>query len=148
MQNPIAVAAVAADGVNTQEYLFISGSMYKVDPANGKQMSILEGSDKGHDRWLGGRLINNSGILDYAVGNFDGNKQGMEQVYYVEYRKQETFDKQFLKIVSFTKLGWQRSAAEMTGHTMTKRCNRRCNGESQEPCRRSKASAPATPTRR
>ena len=51
VQNPIAVAAVAADGVNTQEYLFISGSMYKVDPANGKQMSILEGSDKGHDRW-------------------------------------------------------------------------------------------------
>lgn len=98
VQNPIAVAAVAADGVNTPEYLFISGSMYKVDPANGKQLSILEGSDKGHDRWLGGRLINNSGILDYAVGNFDGNKQGMEQVYYVEYRKQETFDKQFLKI--------------------------------------------------
>ena len=98
VQNPIAVAAVAADGVNTQEYLFISGSMYKVGTVNGKQMSILEGSDKGHDRWLGGRLINNSGILDYAVGNFDGNKQGMEQVYYVEYRKQETFDKQFLKI--------------------------------------------------
>ena len=99
VQNPIAVAAVAADGVNTQEYLFISGSMYKVGTVNGsQQMSILEGSDKGHDRWLGGRLINNSGILDYAVGNFDGNKQGMEQVYYVEYRKQETFDKQFLKI--------------------------------------------------
>ena len=98
VQNPIAVAAVAADGVNTQEYLFISGSMYKVGTVNGKQMSILEGSDKGHDRWLGGRLINNSGILDYAVGNFNGNKQGMEQVYYVEYRKQETFDKQFLKI--------------------------------------------------
>ena len=99
VQNPIAVAAVAADGVNTQEYLFISGSMYKVGTVNGsQQLSILEGSDKGHDRWLGGRLINNSGILDYAVGNFDGNKQGREQVYYVEYRKQETFDKQFLKI--------------------------------------------------
>ena len=98
VQNPIAVAAVAADGVNTQEYLFISGSMYKVGTVNGKQLSILDGSDKGHDRWLGGRLINNSGILDYAVGNFNGNKQGMEQVYYVEYRKQETFDKQFLKI--------------------------------------------------
>lgn len=99
MQNPIAVAAVAADGVNSQEYLFISGSMYKVGTVNGsQQLSILDGSDKGHDRWLGGRLINNSGILDYAVGNFDGNKQGMEQVYYVEYRKQETFDKQFLKI--------------------------------------------------
>ena len=99
MQNPIAVAAVSADGVNTQEYLFISGSMYKVGTVNGsQQLSILDGSNKGHDRWLGGRLINNSGILDYAVGNFDGNKQGMEQVYYVEYRKQETFDKQFLKI--------------------------------------------------
>lgn len=99
VQNPIAVAAVAADGVNTKEYLFISGSMYKVGTVNGsQQLSILEGSDKGHDRWLGGRLINNSGILDYAVGNFNGNKQGMEQVYYVEYRKQETFDKQFLKI--------------------------------------------------
>lgn len=99
VQNPIAVAAVAADSVNTQEYLFISGSMYKVGTVNGsQQLSILDGSNKGHDRWLGGRLINNSGILDYAVGNFDGNKQGMEQVYYVEYRKQETFDKQFLKI--------------------------------------------------
>lgn len=99
VQNPIAVAAVAADGVNTQEYLFISGSMYKVGTVNGsQQLSILDGSNKGHERWLGGRLINNSGILDYAVGNFDGNKQGMEQVYYVEYRKQETFDKQFLKI--------------------------------------------------
>ena len=99
VQNPIAVAAVAADGVNTKEYLFISGSMYKVGTVDGSQrLSILEGSNKGHDRWLGGRLINNSGILDYAVGNFDGNKQGMEQVYYVEYRKQETFDKQFLKI--------------------------------------------------
>lgn len=98
VQNPIAVAAVAADGVNAQEYLFISGSMYKVGTTNGTQLSILEGSNKGHDRWLGGRLINNSGILDYAVGNFNGNKQGMEQVYYVEYRKQETFDKQFLKI--------------------------------------------------
>ena len=30
VQNPIAVAAVAADGVNSQEYLFISGSMYAV----------------------------------------------------------------------------------------------------------------------
>ena len=99
VQNPIAVAAVAADGVNSQEYLFISGSVYKVGTVNGsQQLSILDGSNKGHDRWLGGRLINNSGILDYAVGNFDGNKQGMEQVYYVEYRKQETFDKQFLKI--------------------------------------------------
>ena len=99
VQNPIAVAAVAADGVNTKEYLFISGSMYQIGTVDGNQrLSILNGSDKGHDRWLGGRLINNSGILDYAVGNFDGNKQGMEQVYYVEYRKQETFDKQFLKI--------------------------------------------------
>ena len=99
VQNPIAVAAVAADGVNSKEYLFISGSMYQIGTVNGnQQLSILDGSNKGHDRWLGGRLINNSGILDYAVGNFDGNKQGMEQVYYVEYRKQETFDKQFLKI--------------------------------------------------
>ena len=41
MQNLIAVAAVAeVDGVNSQEYLFISGSMYKVDPANGKQPFI------------------------------------------------------------------------------------------------------------
>ena len=106
VQNPIAVAAVAADGVNTKEYLFISGSMYQIGTVDGNQrLSILNGSDKGHDRWLGGRLINNSGILDYAVGNFDGNKQGMEQVYYVEYRKQETFDKQFLKIGQLYKTG-------------------------------------------
>ena len=104
VQNPIAVAAVAADGVNTKEYLFISGSMYQIGTVDGNQrLSILEGSNKGHDRWLGGRLINNSGILDYAVGNFNGNKQGMEQVYYVEYRKQETFDKQFLKIGQLNK---------------------------------------------
>lgn len=98
VQNPIAVAAVAADGLNSKEYLFISGSMYQIGQRDGTKLKILDGSDKGHERWLSGRLINNSGILDYAVGNFDGNKQGMEQVYYVEYRKQETFDKQFLKI--------------------------------------------------
>ncbi len=41
-------------------------------------------------------------------GNFDGNKQGREQVYYVEYRKQETFDKQFLKIGQLLqRLDWQ-----------------------------------------
>ena len=45
-------------------------------------------------------------------GNFNGNKQGMEQVYYVEYRKQETFDKQFLKIGQLYK--------DSTGSTFTR----------------------------
>ena len=124
VQNPIAVAAVAADGVNTQEYLFISGSMYKVGTTNGTQLSILEGSNKGHDRWLGGRLINNSGILDYAVGNFNGNKQGMEQVYYVEYRKQETFDKQFLKIGQLYKESSTSTSGGQTTVTLNKTFSR------------------------
>ena len=99
VQNPIAVAAVAADGVSTKEYLFISGSMYQVGTTNdNNQLKILDDSDKGENRGINGYIINNTGILDYAVGNFDGNKQGMEQVYYVEYHKQETFNKQFLKI--------------------------------------------------
>lgn len=35
VQNPIAVAAVAADGVKSQEYLFISGSMYQIGTVDG-----------------------------------------------------------------------------------------------------------------
>ncbi len=79
----------------TKEYLFASGSMYKVGDAG---IERCDGSDMGKNRGIGGYIINNTGILDYAVGNFDGNKQGREQVYYVEYHKQETFDKQFLRI--------------------------------------------------
>ena len=95
-QNPVAVAAVSADGAMTQEYLFVSGSMYKVGSSG--SVDRCDGSDMGKNRGIGGYIINNTGILDYAVGNFDGNKQGREQVYYVEYHKQETFDKEFLRI--------------------------------------------------
>ena len=93
-QNPLAVAAVSADGAMTQEYLFVSGTMYKLGSGSGQV------GDTGYDknRGINGYIINNTGILDYAVGNFDGNKQGREQVYYVEYHKQETFDKEFLRI--------------------------------------------------
>ena len=96
IQNPVAVAAVSADGAMTQEYLFVSGSMYKVGNSGIERCG--GDSDMGKNRGIGGYIINNTGILDYAVGNFDGNKQGREQVYYVEYHKQETFDKEFLRI--------------------------------------------------
>ena len=93
-QNPVAVAAVSADGAMTQEYLFISGTMYKLGSASGAEGNSAYPKNRG----INGYIINNTGILDYAVGNFDGNKQGREQVYYVEYHKQETFDKEFLRI--------------------------------------------------
>lgn len=72
-QNPVAVAAVSADGAMTQEYLFISGSMYKVGNSG---IERCGSSDMDKNRGIGGYIINNTGILDYAVGNFDGNKQG------------------------------------------------------------------------
>ena len=93
-QNPLAVAAVSADGAMTQEYLFVSGTMYKL----GSGSDQVGNTDHPKNRGINGYIINNTGILDYAVGNFDGNKQGREQVYYVEYHKQETFDKEFLRI--------------------------------------------------
>ena len=93
-QNPLAVAAVSADGAMTQEYLFISGTMYKLGSNSGAEGNSAYPKNRG----INGYIINNTGILDYAVGNFDGNKQGREQVYYVEYHKQETFDKEFLRI--------------------------------------------------
>ena len=93
-QNPLAVAAVSADGAMTQEYLFVSGTMYKLGSGSGQ----VGNTDSPKNRGINGYIINNTGILDYAVGNFDGNKQGREQVYYVEYHKQETFDKEFLRI--------------------------------------------------
>ena len=43
VQNPIAVAAVAADGVNTQEYLFISGSMYQSWPGGRQSAAVYPG---------------------------------------------------------------------------------------------------------
>ena len=97
-QNPVAVAAVSADGAMTQEYLFVSGSMYQASKTDGSRLTIVEGSGMDKNRGIGGYIINNTGILDYAVGNFDGNPQGREQVYYVEYHKQESFHKEFLRI--------------------------------------------------
>ena len=97
-QNPVAVAAVSADGAMTQEYLFVSGSMYYANQTDGSSLKIVDGSGMDKNRGIGGYIINNTGILDYAVGNFDGNPQGREQVYYVEYHKQESFHKEFLRI--------------------------------------------------
>ena len=102
IQQPLAVAAVAADGAMTQEYLFISGSMYKLGTDSS---SPVGKTDYGKNRGINGYIINNTGILDYAVGNFDGNKQGREQVYYVEYHKQESFHKEFLRIGQLYKAG-------------------------------------------
>lgn len=93
-QNPVAVAAVSADGAMTKEYLFISGTMYKLGSDSGAEGNSAYPKNRG----INGYIINNTGILDYAVGNFDGNKQGREQVYYVEYHKQESFHKEFLRI--------------------------------------------------
>ena len=100
-QNPVAVAAVSADGAMTQEYLFISGTMYKLGSASGAEGNSAYPKNRG----INGYIINNTGILDYAVGNFDGNKQGREQVYYVEYHKQESFHKEFLRIGQLYKTG-------------------------------------------
>ena len=104
-QNPVAVAAVSADGAMTQEYLFVSGSMYQASKTDGSRLTIVDGSGMDKNRGIGGYIINNTGILDYAVGNFDGNKQGREQVYYVEYHKQESFHKEFLCIGQLYKTG-------------------------------------------
>ena len=104
-QNPVAVAAVSADGAMTQEYLFVSGSMYQASKTDGSRLTIVEGSGMDKNRGINGYIINNTGILDYAVGNFDGNQQGREQVYYVEYHKQESFHKEFLCIGQLYKTG-------------------------------------------
>ena len=104
-QNPVAVAAVSADGAMTQEYLFVSGSMYQASKTDGSRLTIVDGSGMDKNRGIGGYIINNTGILDYAVGNFDGNPQGREQVYYVEYHKQESFHKEFLCIGQLYKNG-------------------------------------------
>lgn len=71
-QNPVAVAAVSADGAMTQEYLFISGTMYKLGSASGAEGNSAYPKNRG----INGYIINNTGILDYAVGNFDGNQAG------------------------------------------------------------------------
>lgn len=111
-QNPVAVAAVSADGAMTQEYLFVSGSMYQASKTDGSRLTIVEGSGMDKNRGIGGYIINNTGILDYAVGNFDGNPQGREQVYYVEYHKQESFHKEFLRIGQLYKTASQTGTSE------------------------------------
>ncbi len=109
VQQPLAVAAVAADGAMTKEYLFISGSMYQL---SSDSTGPVGDTSYGKNRGIGGYIINNTGILDYAVGNFDGNQQGREQVYYVEYHKQETFDKEFLRLGQLYKSASQTGTSE------------------------------------
>ncbi|MGI6545940.1 MAG: collagen-like triple helix repeat-containing protein [Fastidiosipilaceae bacterium] len=76
---PIAVEAVAVDGNTAADHAFISGGLYSVNGGNLVEVFTPDYFKKS-DAGAGSSLVSNTFIASVAVGNFDHNNLGREQV--------------------------------------------------------------------
>lgn len=74
-----AVEAVAFNGANAAEYIFINGSLYTYNTATG-ELNKVSTSGFQFDEGLGGK---EEFFRSVVVGNFDGNSAGREQIVFV-----------------------------------------------------------------
>ncbi len=74
-----AVEAVAYNGANAAEYIFINGSLYTYNTATG-ELNKVSTSGFQFDEGLGGK---EEYMRSVVVGNFDGNTAGREQIVFV-----------------------------------------------------------------
>ena len=74
-----AVEAVAYNGANAAEYIFINGSLYTYNTATG-ELNKASTSGFQFDEGLGGK---EEYMRSVVVGNFDGNTAGREQIVFV-----------------------------------------------------------------
>ena len=76
------VETVAINGKGRPEHIFINGTLYTV---NGSKLSAVYTGDyfKAADKGMGMMETEETYIRSMAVGNFDGNEEGYEQIAYV-----------------------------------------------------------------
>lgn len=83
-------ACVAMNGAAGQEYIFIAGSLYSYDGGTALALKHTAERYKVRDNGIAGYAISKTWIADVAVGNFDGNDVGREQVIYSAGYQQST----------------------------------------------------------
>jgi len=77
---PISMACARLDGFGSKEYLVIRGEIFYMDTDG---FSLLSTNQPHYDDVLKGF----TGVSKPVVGNFDGNKQGKEQIFWIESKK-------------------------------------------------------------
>ena len=90
VHQPPALACVAINGIGSAEYVFAAGQVYQID-GNGS-WTAKHSWDRYHhsDDGIGSCIITNTWFEDAIAGNFDGNKEGREQVVYTSAYKQKS----------------------------------------------------------
>lgn len=78
--NLMAVQAFADRGLNQVESVFISGSVFRCD-ANGRlSLTAVPGHFQGSVDSVGGTEVTNTIVQTVTAGNFNGNREGREQI--------------------------------------------------------------------
>ena len=78
-----AVATVAFNGQNGKDLIFFNGQIMTYNPDSGISVTYTPEYFNHTDIGMNGVKVTNSWVSDVAVGNFDYNDIGREQVYYV-----------------------------------------------------------------
>ena len=91
------VAAFKAGGGAGASYLFLSGSVFSLG-ATGLQEEWTHNYFTKRDRGINSYIISNAHIIKPVVGNFDGNKEGREQVVCIALYKRESFNNYFWRL--------------------------------------------------
>lgn len=90
---PMGVECVAFNGQANKELVFIGGTIYDVDGS--PSVKYTPDYFTKNDSAVGGTIINTGFIPSVAVGNFDGNTYGYEQIIFAVGLKQTSYDDYF-----------------------------------------------------
>ena len=91
------VVAFKAGGGAGASYLFLSGSVCSIGSTGLQEEWTNSYFTKG-DRGINGNIISNVHIIKPVAGNFDGNKEGREQVAFITLYKHESFNNYFWRL--------------------------------------------------
>ncbi len=87
-----AMATVAFNGQNGKDLIFFNGQIITYNPDAGFSVTYTPEYFNHTDIGMGGVSVSNAWISDVAVGNFDHNNIGREQVYYVVALKESGYE--------------------------------------------------------
>ncbi len=90
---PMGVECVAFNGQANKELVFIGGTIY--DVSGSPEVKYTPDYFTKNDSAVGGTTINTGFIPSIAVGNFDGNTYGYEQIIFAVGLKQTSYDDYF-----------------------------------------------------
>lgn len=113
LQSLLPVAVFNADGLTSQASILVSDTVYKLDGSTLKGQfrdSYFDDDDDG----LNSYILQNNLVQDVAVGNFDGNTDGREQVVFSISLKRRGRNDYFYRLYTYQKSGnsWTSNASD------------------------------------